>query len=383
MKNVPVKLGFLLVLMRCVWRRIFHSPARNTAVQPKTILIVQLAWLGDMVCTTPMFRAIKAAFPECRVVVVGMPRNQKLLDGHPNVDRYVVWKDDYEYIRNELSNESVDFACITSPHFLSLAFLYLFGVKTIAVPRIENGYSPLETRSFKLLRRMAAIVVPHRMGSYAPREYLRLLEPAGIFSEDTKKTLFFSDAAAVRAQKIFENNAVRKGDLCVCISPSSGNKIKNWPAERFAQVADAVIEKYGAKVFVIGSPLDTVEVEAMLGACRNRSKIINTLGQLSFEELMALMEKMSIFISVDTGPMYIAEAFGVATIDIVGPMDEREQPPRGERHKIVVSPHREKPLIHIMNSRVYDEVAAKKATDDITVEMVLGAFEVLVRQLKK
>ncbi len=84
---------------------------------------------------------------------------------------------------------------------------------------------------------------------------------------------------------------------------------------------------------------------------------------------------MHCFISVDTGPIYIAEAFGIPTIDIVGPMDENEQPPRGPMHRIVRTDAA--PVIHIMNSRVYDAAKARKAIEDITVDMVVREFDTM------
>ena len=61
------------------------------------------------------------------------------------------------------------------------------------------------------------------------------------------------------------------------------------------------------------------------------TQFVNTDGLFSLDELKALIQRLSLFISVDTGPIYIAEAFDVPTIDIIGPMDENEQPPRGEK----------------------------------------------------
>lgn len=97
------------------------------------------------------------------------------------------------------------------------------------------------------------------------------------------------------------------------------------------------------------------------------------MSDSSIDELKALIAQAGLFVAVDTGPVYIAEAFGTPTVDIVGPMDEREQPPRGEIHLVVVPPAPRTPQLHIMNARVYNEEEVRRQTESISVEMVAGA----------
>lgn len=381
----PIKQRFLYVsiLARCFFRALKYGGAKGLPpLPPRAVLIVQLAFLGDMVCTTPLFRAVKKKYPNCRVIVLGARVEKTLLVGHPDVDRYIVWEENFKKLREQLEQERIDFACITTPNLLALAYLYLSGIPAIAVPEIKNGFSPYETKSFRLLC-LLSIRIPHRMGSYAPREYLRLLEPIGIFSEDTTKVLSFSAGARDAVDAFLVKVGDKESVMRVVISPSAGNKIKNWPSNRFSAVADFLIEKYNAKVFVIGAESDRKEVEEMVSASRYKNKIINTLNVFSLDELKVLISRMDLFISVDTGPLYIAEAFNVPTIDIIGPIDENEQPPRGELHRWIVSPSRAKPLLHVMNARVYDTALAKQAVDEITPDMVFGAIEDLYPSLSK
>lgn len=59
-------------------------------------------------------------------------------------------------------------------------------------------------------------------------------------------------------------------------------------------------------------------------------------------------------------------------------MDEKEQPPIGERHKIVKSENRLKPELHIMNARVYDKEEALRQINEISVNMVTTEFDDLI-----
>src|SRR3989344_999116 len=246
----------LIILIRIIFKVISSGKANKEVLNPKNILIIQTAKMGDMVCTTPMFRAVKNKFPNSVLTVVGDNLNKEILLGNPDVDNYVIWnKKDPISLIEEIKKYHFDFACITAPNFEGLALLLLSDIKLVVCPKIENGKSPYETRPYRIIRRFA-VTKPHSMGTYAPREYLRLLEPIGIFSEDTKKTLYYSDNAKKRVEEFFAKNNVEERDFLVGVSPSAGNKIKRWPEEHFAGVADYLKEKYKAKILIFGGSKD-------------------------------------------------------------------------------------------------------------------------------
>jgi len=351
---------------------------RDIPARIKIIAVVQGAKLGDMVCTTPIFQAIKNNSSEIKIVVVGDSVNEKLLAGHPAVSKYIVWNKNFTEAARALREERIDYGVVILPSMESLALLICGGARAAVVPKIVGGLCPFETRLYKLLRKFA-ISVPHYWGGYAPREYLRLLEPINIKSVDTKKWLTFLNSSSTRIEQFFTAHNLNKDkDFLVGITPAvGGNPRKRFAPEKFAAVADYLVEKYGARIIIIGAGKDKDDIERMCEFIKSKNKIINTLNQFSIDEIKALISSLSLFISADTGPIYIAEAFGTPTIDIVGPMDENAQPPRGELHKVVVPP-REKPAFNLLNhdgSNPEEELRQANAT---TVEMVKKVIDELV-----
>ena len=120
----------------------------------------------------------------------------------------------------------------------------------------------------------------------------------------------------------------------------------------------------------------------MISFLNEKTQFINTSGIFNIDELKALISKISLFISVDTGPIYIAEAFGVPSIDIIGPVDESEQPPVGTKHKIVYLRNRKEAAIHILNARMYDYAEAKRQIDGITTDMVFKEIDEIMLEIK-
>ncbi|MFZ2500416.1 MAG: glycosyltransferase family 9 protein [Minisyncoccia bacterium] len=366
----------ILLLGRCFARALLVGRANKKPVNVLRVAVVQTAKMGDMVCTTPMFRAIKNMFPQAEVFVVGDATNEEVVRYNPDVSGYVVWKNDVRLLAKELAKLHIDFACLTTPNFKALSALYLSGIPSIVAPKVHGGWSPLETKSYKLIRTLV-LSASHTMGQYAPREYLRLLEPLGIHSEDTTKHLAYSPEAKEEVVTFLTEHGLIKRRFAI-ISPSAGNKVKKWPAERFARVAEYLVSK-SMPVVVIGSSRDREEVDEMFAELSSpHSLVVNGVNLFSIDALKALISQAALFVSVDTGPLYIAEAFGVATVDITGPIDEREQPPIGSRNLVVVPKHRTGPELFVLNARRYSEEEAIRQTESITIEDVITAIDSLL-----
>lgn len=336
----------------------------------KKILIVQTAKLGDMVCTTPVFREIKLKYSDSSIYVLGDSINKQVLEGNPHITGYLELKD---FSIKKIKELEIDIAILLNPNPRILLNLLLSGISKIITPRVVGGYSPYATKTYRVLS-LFATRVPHRFFHYAPQEYLNMLGPIGIESSNTKKDLYFTKEAESKIESLLSGYKGKK----IAISPSAGNKIKNWGGKNFAKVADEIYKRWEANIFVIGGPRDTEEVEDMLNNLAPDTKIVDMSMKLNIDELKAFMSKMDLFVAVDTGPIYIAEAFGVPTVDIIGPVDERVQPPVGPKHKVVYLKDRKAPVIHIMNARMYDEKEARRQIEEITPEMVISEIDNII-----
>lgn len=352
-------------------------PRPHSGTPTQRILLVPAGKLGDVVCTTPVMHAIRTHLPHAKLYIREFAgTNSALLADSGLADGYIGATTVREYIK-ALRRERIDTMLITGPSLEDVTAALLARVPNIVAPRVFGGYCPQQTRPYRWLLRFVQ-TFPYGIEAYAPRERLRVLEPLGIYAEDTTKHLGFSDPAHIAVATFLEKRDLGTRSYAV-ISPAAGSKIKQWPAERFACVAEH-IATLGMSVLVIGTKRDRVEVGAMMGAITNSTSIVSVSEQLSLDELKALIARAALFVSADTGPLYIAEAFDVPTVDIVGPVDERVQPPMGPRH-IVVVPHRERAQVYIMNARVYDEAEARRQTESISVEQVCAAVDVLVNSV--
>ncbi|NJD61931.1 MAG: lipopolysaccharide heptosyltransferase II, partial [Deltaproteobacteria bacterium] len=127
---------------------------------------------------------------------------------------------------------------------------------------------------------------------------------------------------------------IPKGGRILGINPGATyGSAKRWFPDRFAAVADALSEEWGASVVLMGSgpemPL-SAEVEAAM-----RRRPVNLAGRTTVRELMALLSLCGFLVTNDSGPMHIAAALGVPLAAVFGPTDWRTTSPWTRRARIV------------------------------------------------
>ena len=369
----------IILFGRCLIRAFFFSFADKMPLKISRIIVVPTGKLGDVVCATPVLKALRDKLPKAHIIVAGNTKLHKpLLADSGLVDEYLNLEEDGSIGR--IKNCNADVALVTGPSYLPTALLYLAGVPLVVSASVQGGFSPSETRLYKILKRFVK-TFPYHIGKYAPRERLKSLEPIGIFSDSTKKHLGFSEEASKKVKQFFVDNGFDlEKDFIVGISPTAGNKIKEWPEERFAEVADYMATKYRAKIIMLGGQNDEEKVNRTVGHMGSGIKVVK-ITDFNIDMLKSLIAKLALFIAVDTGPIYIAEAFRVPTIDIVGPVDERVQPPHGIIHRNVIPPDRTRSELSILNARSYNVEEAKRQVLSTSVDVVLKEIDGLLRDV--
>ncbi len=380
MNNFHKRLSRFVLLFVSVFVYLTQGRSDKKPKKKSTIVVVLTGKLGDIVCGTPVLLAIRKNLPRTRIIVGGATKLQRaVLSESGLVDEYLDLESKGALLR--IKKVHADVAVVTGPSYLATVLLYVARIPLVVAPSVVGGFSPSETRPYKILKRFIK-TYPYEIGKYAPLERLSALRSLGIISVDTKKHLAFSQEAEKRAQKFFVDQGILVGkDFIVAISPSAGNKIKEWPEEKFAEVVDHLASKHQAKVIIIGGPNDREKVNRTLEHLKVIKNCVS-VTDFNVDELKAFISKINLFISVDTGPIYIAEAFGIPTVDITGPIDENEQPPIGPRNKVVVPQGDRKPELFVLNAKSYNYDEAIRQVNSISAAQVIGTVDSLVKELK-
>jgi heptosyltransferase-2 len=158
-------------------------------------------------------------------------------------------------------------------------------------------------------------------------DWMQLLKPFGGAVTVQVPRLYLNESERQWASGYLTSRGVAKEDLIVGIHPGAGLVEKRWPLERFREVAEATAARPGVRVLVFAEP-------SGYGAeLFTLPRVIQ--AQVGLRELMALIERCSLLICNDSGPMHIAGALGVPTVAMFGAGIEQWFAPLGEGHEIL------------------------------------------------
>ncbi|MCX7591102.1 MAG: glycosyltransferase family 9 protein [Kiritimatiellae bacterium] len=121
----------------------------------------------------------------------------------------------------------------------------------------------------------------------------------------------------------------------VALAPVSRWPTKDWPAERFAQVAAALTNRCGASIFVIGAR-DAARAAQVI-ASRMDGNMLDLTGKTGLVETASVLAQMDLVISNDSGPMHMAAALGIPVLALFGPTDPVRTGPFGTGHRVLVA----------------------------------------------
>jgi lipopolysaccharide heptosyltransferase I len=119
----------------------------------------------------------------------------------------------------------------------------------------------------------------------------------------------------------------------VGLLPCSRRADKNWPPERFAEVARALRENTEAHIVLLGSPADRPVCDALARSVG--AGVTNLCGKTTMLELGGAVRALDLLITVDSGPMHVAAAVGTPTVAVFGPTDPVKTGPYGPLHRVV------------------------------------------------
>lgn len=291
---------------------------------PKKILIVRLDRIGDVVLSTPVIKAVRDAYPEGYIAMMVRPYAREIVEGNPYLDEVILYDKDgahkglagnIKFIQ-ELRDKKFDTAIVLHPTSRTHIALALSGIPE------RIGYD--RKTGFLLTKK-----IPHtkQFGMKHEIDYtLDILKYAGIDPKDRSLYMPVNSASECKVAEILAQNGVKEGDILVAINPGASCASKRWGVEKFAEVANGLVDKHNARVAVISGNVDKAFGDK-LSALITRGAI-NLSGKTSIGDVASLLRRCRLFISNDSGPVHISCAVGTPVIAIFGRSDRGLSPRR-------------------------------------------------------
>ena len=278
----------------------------------RKIAVLRANALGDFIFALPALVALRSTYPTAEIVLLAKSWHQQFLAERPSpVDRVVVIPPDSVETKPQNPQEKRDrdlfFQAMQREKF-DLA-IQMHGGGRNSNPFVQRLGAPLtiglRTPDAPPLDRW----VPYEF--YQPEifRYLEVVSLVGAKTHSWEPQIFVTRRDRAESLRIVPDTE----KPLVALHPGATDSRRRWSVEKFAAVADALVQA-GADLVVTGTEQERELARAVIAQMNQPGRDIS--GQLSLGGLVGLVNRCSLVVSNDTGPLHLARAVGTPTVGI-------------------------------------------------------------------
>jgi len=262
----------------------------------KKFLIIQTAFIGDVVLSTAVAEKLHQFYPDAVIDFLLRKGNEALLDEHPYIRNILIWNKKVEKygglfrLLKTVRKEKYDLV-VNMQRFGATGFLTAFSGAGQTSGFDKNPFSFMFTKKIHHL-----ISTPGQAFHEVDRNQMLI---AHITDNVAARPRLYPNAAAVDAVVKYKDKPY------ICIAPASVWFTKQYPKEKWVSFLRALHRSL--KVYIIGAPSDTVLAEEIISQV-GMDNIVNLCGKLSLLQSVALQRDAMMNYVNDSGPMHFASA---------------------------------------------------------------------------
>ncbi len=303
----------------CFQRLTIHRRRQFFPHQIQSILVRSVNWLGDAILTLPAIRQLKQFFPEASLTVMALARVAPVFSQVPEVDRVIPYlpKPPATGLKEWLAwlwrwrQAHFDLAVIFPNSLESALVPWLLGVPH------RVGYN-IGLRSSLLTQ---VVYGPEKLADlHQVYRHEGLLQAFGRVSADGFPEIFLTPAELAVGSDLLQSHGWQPGQKIIGISPGAVyGPAKQWFPDRFAAVADQLQEEFDALVVLLGTGGDQAAASDIAAAMHWPA--LNLAGRTDLRTALALIRRLHLLITNDSGLMHAAAAVWTPLVALFGSTD--------------------------------------------------------------
>ncbi|HEY1068238.1 MAG TPA: glycosyltransferase family 9 protein [Pirellulales bacterium] len=304
-----------------------------TELEPRRVCLIKPSALGDVVHGLHVLSGLRKRWPQAKFSWVVNDGFADLLEGHPDLSEVIVfrrreaktwggmWNVGWELaarLRRAKFDLTIDMQGLLRSGLMTLA---TGAARRVGFANAREGsrwtytdFVPVPTMETPWLSRYWPVVKAFG----GPDE----IQPAR-FGVTTGHRLSAAEHLAGLPRPL------------IGLHPGAQWVTKRWPPENFAKLVELANRHCGASLVLVGGPGDREAADQIAAALPRQS--INLAGKTSLLELAALLERLDVFVSGDSGPMHLAAAVGCPCVSLFTCTSPLRFAPKGPQHQFVAT----------------------------------------------
>jgi len=309
------------------------SPATPNFSPPRRVAIFRALQLGDMLCSVPALRALREAWPDAHITLIGLPWATRFVERFSSlIDELVVFPGAKGFPEQEETDAGLPqfYAAMRARRFDLVLQMHGSGgpaneiVKQFGARSYAGFHQPQEAPE------PGFIAWPDELPE--PRRYLALVCALGIDARDD--SLWFPLSLHDRCE--YEALEARHGiepERLILLHPGAQLPSRRWPPARFAEVADDLSAR-GWQIAITGTANEAAITASVLGAMT--APALHLTGATTLGGLAALVARARLVVCNDTGISHVAAAMRTPSTVIASGSDTRRWAPLDRsRHRVL------------------------------------------------
>ena len=338
------------------------------AVTSGRFLVVSTTGIGDTLWGTPAISALRKKYPEGYIGVLTNPAGAEILKDNPAISEIFTFRRGMGgFFRLPLLVESL------IKKRLDKVFIFHASDRIIWPICFLTGSS--EITGFKGQSKDMDFILTNTVEAdpavHCIENRFRMLAAVGVVQEDESLELFLDREEDEEARHFLKANNIGDGELIVGLHPGAQKPFKCWPAKNFIEAGNMLHDKLGCRIVITG---DAGERQIAGQVASGIDGAISSAGSLSLRGTAALIKRMSLFITNDTGPMHIAFALKTPVIALFSPTDPALCGPYRADKAVVIA--KKATCVPCVGKKCYNP----KCFELITPQEVIAAAEGLLKQ---
>ena len=329
----------------------------------RSILLVQLGDIGDVVYTLPCARALKENFPQATVVMAVQHKAKELVSGSPWVDQVIAVDKRKRPLLSALRHQ-LEFVRQVRSFAFDLAIDLRTGSRGAILTMLSGAgqrlgrYTPVG--HWLRGRLFTHLVLPQGRLNQAIAEYYHdTLSSYGIRTADLNPVITPTRQQQEEAHRLLRSEGVPADRPLLVIQPFSLWSYKEWAPEKFAALICALQAEFPISVALTGSAAEASGAQVI--AEQAGGVVVNLAGKTTLSQLPAVLQSADLFLGVDSAGLHIAAAVGTPTVGLYGPSPAEIWAPKGDGNRVISKqlpcvPCKETGCKGSMHSRCLDEL---------------------------
>jgi lipopolysaccharide heptosyltransferase II len=310
----------------------------------RTVLLIQLGDIGDVVLTLPCLRALRQHLPQADIIIAVREKAKELIEDCPWVSGVISINTEKRPLSQGIAHQINFFSGVRRYHF-DLAIDMRRGTRGAVLAFLSGARQRVGFYSYKKglwrNRLFSHLVSPEkRPDQYMAEYYLGLLKQYDLNTKNTIPELPISYEKQQQATAFFKEEGIPIDRPVVALHPFSLWHYKEWGIEKFSRLADWICQEFKLPVVIIGSNGERERAERIERMSEHH--IFNLAGKTPLNMLGAIIQVCRLLIGIDSAGIHIATAVGTPTVSIFGPSLFPAWAPRGKDHKTV---HKQFPCV--------------------------------------